>query len=223
MTHEFCVLLTAAVSLGFFHVLLGPDHTVPFIVMAKARKWPFAKTFAVTALCGCGHIGASVLLGLLGMRFGWKMMRLEALESVRGAWAGWALLIFGIVYLVYGMRKAFGILFRTENARVVLPRRTVRRKLAQGLPWSLFVIFVLGPCEPLIPLVMIPAARQNLWEMWAVTIVFGGTTVGTMLGLTAAGVYGLSRFSFVPLGRFRHALAGVVIFFCAAAVLFLEV
>ncbi len=28
-------------------------------------------------------------------------------------------------------------------------------------PWVLFVIFVLGPCEPLIPLLMFPAASRG--------------------------------------------------------------
>jgi len=28
-------------------------------------------------------------------------------------------------------------------------------------PWALFIIFVLGPCEPLIPILMYPAAKQS--------------------------------------------------------------
>ncbi len=36
-------LITAAVTIGFFHTLFGPDHYVPFIVMSKARKWSFSK------------------------------------------------------------------------------------------------------------------------------------------------------------------------------------
>ncbi len=37
MSHEIVVLGIAAASIGFFHTLLGPDHYLPFIVMARAR------------------------------------------------------------------------------------------------------------------------------------------------------------------------------------------
>ena len=30
-------------------------------------------------------------------------------------------------------------------------------------PWVLFTIFLFGPCEPLIPLLMYPAAKGNMW------------------------------------------------------------
>lgn len=43
MTQELGILLITAVSIGFFHTLLGPDHYVPFIAMAKARFYHFAR------------------------------------------------------------------------------------------------------------------------------------------------------------------------------------
>jgi hypothetical protein len=33
------VLLVTALSVGFMHTLLGPDHYVPFIVIGRARRW----------------------------------------------------------------------------------------------------------------------------------------------------------------------------------------
>ena len=45
-------VLIGAVSVAFFHTLLGPDHTLPFIVLARARGWSMARTLAITFVCG---------------------------------------------------------------------------------------------------------------------------------------------------------------------------
>ncbi|MCM8821749.1 MAG: hypothetical protein NC831_02905 [Candidatus Omnitrophica bacterium] len=39
MSGEIFVLVGAAASLGFVHTALGPDHYLPFIVLARAGKW----------------------------------------------------------------------------------------------------------------------------------------------------------------------------------------
>ncbi len=76
MAQELSILLTAAASIGFIHTVLGPDHYVPFIMIARARKWSLVKTGWVTFLCGLGHIGSSVLLGLIGIAFGVALNKL---------------------------------------------------------------------------------------------------------------------------------------------------
>ncbi|MCK5569222.1 MAG: hypothetical protein KAJ15_05860, partial [Spirochaetes bacterium] len=101
------LLAITAASIGFFHTLLGPDHYVPFIMMSKARKWSLSKTAWITFLCGIGHIGSSVALGLVGISLGIAVSKLEAVEAFRGGIAAWFLIAFGLVYLVWGLRKAF--------------------------------------------------------------------------------------------------------------------
>ncbi len=44
------ILLGAAATLGFLHSVLGPDHYVPFVMMARAQTWPRRKTAIVTFL-----------------------------------------------------------------------------------------------------------------------------------------------------------------------------
>jgi hypothetical protein len=88
-------------------------------------------------------------------------------------------------------------------------------------PWVLFTIFVFGPCEPLIPLVMYPAARSNWVGLALVTGTFGGVTILTMLSLVLLSTFGIS---FLPLGkveRYTHAIAGAAITLCGAAIVFL--
>ena len=80
MTRELATLIATAASIGFFHTLVGPDHYLPFIVMAKSGKWSLFKTGCVTVLCGLGHVLSSILLGAIGIALGLAVTRVEAVE-----------------------------------------------------------------------------------------------------------------------------------------------
>jgi hypothetical protein len=89
----------------------------------------------------------------------------------------------------------------------------------------IFVIFVLGPCEPLIPLLMYPAARESTLGVIMVTGVFGVVTVATMTVVVLAVMLGLDRLKlqsrFGDLTRFSHAAAGGTLLVCGMSVTFL--
>jgi sulfite exporter TauE/SafE len=87
-------------------------------------------------------------------------------------------------------------------------------------PWILFTIFVFGPCEVLIPMVMVPAANHSVWGVVAVTLAFGVATLATMLGIVVGAYLGLAKFTFPRLERFSHALAGSAILTCGVLVQF---
>lgn len=235
MTEELWLLVITAASIGFLHTLFGPDHYLPFIVIAKARKWSLAKTFWLTLACGIGHVGSSVVLGTIGIALGLAVMRLEVIESFRGNIAAWALIAFGFVYFVWGLRRAFrkkphthihthhnGTFHTHEhthrNDHVHVHEKTDAVNIT---PWILFTIFVLGPCEPLIPLLMYPAAKSSILGLTLVTVVFGFATIGTMLAIVLISSFGIA---FVPtrkLERFTHALAGATLCLCGVAIQFL--
>ena len=88
-------------------------------------------------------------------------------------------------------------------------------------PWVLFIIFAFGPCEPLIPLVMYPAAQQNWGSVIWVAGVFGLATIGTMLAAVLSLTLGVKKISLGPLERFSHALAGGAIAMSGMAIKFL--
>jgi sulfite exporter TauE/SafE len=235
MTHDLTFLAITAASLGFFHTLFGPDHYLPFIMMARARRWSLPKTGWITFLCGLGHIGSSVVLGLIGIVLGIAIHHLVAIESFRGNIAAWLLIAFGLVYFAWGLRR--GIRNKPHehvhlhedasehnHSHVHTHEHTHVHEAANApniTPWVLFTIFVFGPCEPLIPLVMYPAARSNWVGLALVTGTFGGVTILTMLGLVLLSTFGIS---FLPLGkveRYTHAIAGAAITLCGAAIVFL--
>jgi nickel/cobalt exporter len=229
------ILAATAATIGFVHTIAGPDHYLPFIVMAKARNWSTTKTTWITILCGLGHIGSSIVLGLLGVALGIAVSKLEGLESIRGNIAGWALIAFGLVYLVWGIRRAVrnrphSHLHVHRDGSTHLHKHVHHEDHAhvhdeQGrvniTPWVLFTIFVLGPCEPLIPLVMYPAAQHSTVGLITVTAVFGVVTIATMVGIVLATSFGMKLLPMGKLERFSHALAGGSILMCGLAIQFM--
>lgn len=235
MTQELWLLVITAASIGFFHTLFGPDHYLPFIVIAKARKWSLAKTFWLTFACGIGHVGSSVLLGIIGIALGLAVMRLEVVESLRGNIAAWALIAFGFVYFLWGLRRAFRKkphkhthahqdgtththTHTHSNDHVHVHEKT---DVVNITPWILFTIFVLGPCEPLIPLLMYPAAKSSILGLVLVTTVFGIVTISTMLAIVLISSFGIAFVPTKKLERFSHALAGATICLCGITIQFL--
>ena len=77
--------------------------------------------------------------------------------------------------------------------------------------WSLFVIFVFGPCEALIPMLMAPAAEHNWLWVALVAGAFGLTTIATMLGVVTVGYLGLSLKKMQGVERYTNVFAGVAI------------
>lgn len=235
MNNELTILYITAASIGFFHTLFGPDHYLPFIVMSRAREWSLAKTALITFLCGLGHIMSSILLGIVGIIFGIGVLKLEALEASRGDLAGWALIAFGFAYFIWGVRMiiknrphrhlhihgdsddhAHVHTHTREHAHV--HDKTGKKNIT---PWVLFTIFVLGPCEPLIPILMYPAAKKSLIGMIGVTAIFGVVTIATMFAIVIIASLGVNLLPLGKLERYAHAIAGATICLCGVAIKFL--
>jgi hypothetical protein len=225
-------LLGAAFGVGVVHTLLGPDHYLPFIMLAKARGWSRLQTVLVTSACGVGHVASSVILGGLGIVFGLAIGQIDSLESGRGPLAAWALVAFGLAYALWGLRHALrkrkGIETHAHGDEVHIhshglnPHGHEHRKIGANTTfWTLFIIFVLGPCEPLIPLFALPAS-QGRWDVAVLTaVVFAVATLASMVGATLAGLQGLKLVRLGPLERWSHVVAGCVIAAAGLSVVYL--
>lgn len=211
-------MLVAAIGVAFVHTALGPDHYLPFVALAKARGWTLRRTLWITAICGIGHVASSLLLGGLGIAAGVAIGALETVENQRGAVAAWLLFGVGIAYALWGVRQALRHAHMHSHGHAHSHAPASARTTTF---WALFVVFVLGPCEPLIPLFMLPASQHRWGAALATGAVFGVVTLATMLAITAGAVLGLARLPLDPLQRWTHALAGTVIASSAAAVLWL--
>ena len=228
------ILAGTAALIGIVHTLCGPDHYLPFIVMGKARKWSLAKTLGITFLCGAGHVAGSVLLGIIGAFFGIALMKLSWLESWRGNLAGQALIIFGFTYCIWGLHRAAknkphshahlhagNMMHSHEHAHLQEHAHPHDKKERTLTPWVLFTIFVLGPCEPLIPLIMYPAAEHSFAGMLFVAAVFAVATIGTMMAVVLVSAWSIRSVRLGFLERFSHALAGAAICISGLAIQFM--
>jgi sulfite exporter TauE/SafE len=222
---EGIILSLTAASIGVVHTLIGPDHSIPFVAMSRAGNWSARKTLWVTAGCGLGHVAGSVLIGLLGLALGVVAMKLEAFESWRGDTAAWMLIAFGLAYLTWGIMQAVR---KMPEAHVHVHVHGVGAgDAASGAatasvwtPWLLFLVFVFGPCEPLIPLLMYPAAKASPWAVAAVVVAFTLATVATMTLTVMVMRFGMSFLHLPQLIRFSHAFAGLAILVCGMLVTF---
>jgi nickel/cobalt exporter len=232
---ETLVLVGTAATVGLVHTVLGPDHYLPFIVISRARKWSLTKTLLISFFCGLGHVLSSVVLGLVGIALGIAVSRLTAAEYFRGGAAAWLLIGFGFAYFIWGMHRAIknkphkhthlhvdGEQHDHLHTHELEHSHLHEEKKGPNLtPWILFIIFVFGPCEPLIPLVMYPAMKHNIPGIILVTTAFGLTTIITMLTIIAVSSWGIKFIRLGRLERYAHALAGAMILISGLSVQFL--
>lgn len=234
MDNSITLLSVSAISLGFLHTLLGPDHYLPFIVLSQARQWSTRKTMIITFLCGLGHVMSSVVLGLIGIGVGISMNRLVDAESFRGNIAGWLFIAFGLVYMIISIRNLVKRHRHTHNHFHLGGKRhdhehdhtsqhthVHEKDVMTTTPWILFLIFVFGPCEPLIPILMYPAAQNNIGGAILVSVLFSVVTIATMMSIVFAFKMGLSRINLKPVEKYNHLIAGSIIFFSGIAIQFM--
>ena len=98
-----------------------------------------------------------------------------------------------------------------------------RKRRRMVTVWGLFIVFVLGPCEPLIPILMAPAFDHMWTTVAAVVLVFGLVTIGTMCVLVTIGYYGLRLPVFSFLERHVHTASGLAIAGSGLAIQFLGI
>ena len=229
------LLLGTAAALALFHTLIGVDHSIPFIVLGRARGWSLRRTLGVTGACGLAHVASAGRIGSLGVRLGVTLDRLSWLESTRGRVAAGLMIGFGLAYAA----RAFWRKFRghTHTHLHAHADGTVHtyphdhhgehrhpHDIGRGVtPWALFLIFAFGPCEPLIPLMMVPAGERSWLGLAAGIGVFGCVTLGTMLAAVTLGYLGLTHAKLGAVEGRIDVLAGLTIAASGAAVLVLQV
>ena len=228
------ILLVTAASVAFLHTILGPDHYLVFTAMGKARAWSLSRTLQITLICGLGHVLGSVIIGTIGIIAGAQLASLVEIEGMRGSLAGWALLAFGLMYFAWGLKQA-GRSHKHSHVHIHedvvhdhehdhrsdhshVHENGAKRSIT---PWAMFIIFVLGPCEALIPLFMYPAAQQSTPLIVAVALVFSTVTLITMLACVAATFIGLEKLKLPTTGRYAHAVAGASVLACGVAISFI--
>ena len=233
------LLIGTAVALGVVHTVLGPDHYLPFVMLARAQKWSRLKTMIVTLLCGVGHVGSSAVIGvvlaLVGTAAaGWSTSRWASWHDARGSVSAWLLIGLGAAFVIWGIVRAGrthrhshlhahedGTIHVHDHDHAGAHMHVHDSRVASVTPWVLFVIFVFGPCESLIPLMLAAWAIEGIGGTALVVVGFSLATVITILGAVGVLLLGISRVPFGALDRWSTALAGCSLLLCGAAILWL--
>jgi nickel/cobalt exporter len=197
-------LAATAATVGALHSL-APDHWLPFTAVARARGWSPARTVRVTLLCGFGHVSVSVVLGLLALALGREVLESfgARLESV----AGILLIGFGLVYALWGLRRAAGQRLHGHSHSHFDHVHDPSRATVLGM----FLLYSADPCVRLIPIIL-AAAPLGRASLVAIIVVYEVATLGAMVALVLASRAGVVRALQGPwLDRYGDALAGAAI------------
>ncbi|MDH5718401.1 MAG: sulfite exporter TauE/SafE family protein [Spirochaetia bacterium] len=227
------ILISTAASVGIIHTILGPDHYLPFISLSISEKWSLRKTVLVTILSGLGHTLMSVLIGSAGFFIGASVQSIESIDAVRGDIAAWLLISFGFLYLIWGLKKSFtgtvhlhshvhpdGTIHSHNHHHNETIHKHVHIKNKNKIsPWVLFIFFVLGPCEALIPLIAYPAIHHNYTAVIIISLVFSLATISIMLLLVFLGYKGIQKLPFQKYEKYSHAIAGLIIFLAGLGII----
>ncbi len=236
------ILWTAAL-LGCLHTLMGPDHYVPFVMMARAERWSWPRTMWITFLCGLGHVGSSIVIGLaLGLAgqaaSSWEGSTWAAWHEWRGEGSAWLLMGVGAAMTVHALVRSWRGETHVHAHVHADGRQHIHPHGHEGAhahphppsetaggsrltPWILFTIFVFGPCESLIPLMLAGTAVGGLAGSLLTALLFSLSTVATILIVVGALLLGVQRLALGFLERHAQALAGVSLVLCGVAIRFL--
>lgn len=201
----YSTLALAAVTVGSLHTA-APDHWVPFVALSRARGWSAKRTAGVTLICGFGHVTVSALFGLVGLFFGVRM--LESLGARMGAVAPLLLIAFGVVYGLWGMRRAIAPRLHGhphshyDHVHADSPSR--------ASAWTLFLLFSADPCIAVIPL-LFAAAPLGLARTLTIVLLYEAATLGTMLLFVLPARAGARALRAPWLDRYGDAAAGGLI------------
>ena len=205
----------AAFLTAVIHTIMGPDHYLPFVAIAKSRGYSLKKTLLWTFVCGIGHIVSALVIAILFIYFShWLSAEKFAwIEENRGDIAAYALIGLGAAYLLWALRHRW--LHRHEAVHRHLPEPDGKKSITV---WIIFIIFVLGPCEALLP-ILTASSVLGVSAVVSSTVIFSVATIATMMLAVTFGILGINALRFNRLETYAHEIAGGAIMACGLAII----
>jgi nickel/cobalt exporter len=201
MPYDVWIWSGQAVGIGILHTLAGPDHYLPFAALPEAQDPGRGRLFRLVLACGLLHCLAGLGVALVAVALGLGAGPLAGLEAARGLVLGLGLVLFGLLLVARAMRR--------RSAAAAAPGH-------RPLLWLLFAV---GPCEWLVPTVLLAAAAHGPVAILPIAAAFSLATIGTMIAAVALAA---GAFRSLPASwRARHAslAAGFLMAASGAAVL----
>lgn len=205
----------AAFLTAVLHTIMGPDHYLPFIAIGKSRGYSLKKTLLWTFICGISHIASALLIALAFIYFSHWLNRENFvwLENNRGNIAAYALIGLGAAYLLWALRRRWQHRHNITHQHLPQPGRSQNISV-----WVLFIIFVLGPCEALLP-ILTASSVLGASAVISSTVIFSVATIATMMLAVTLGILGINALRFKRLEAYAHEIAGGTIMACGLAII----
>lgn len=215
----------AAFLTAVIHTIMGPDHYLPFVAIGKSRDYSLQKTLFWTFICGVGHIVSALLIAIAFIylsqwldeeNFVW-------IEANRGNVAAYALIGLGAAYLLWAMRHRWLHKHQATHSHLIqftaMQNTQTQNTSSRNISvWVLFIIFVLGPCEALLP-ILTASSVLGVTAVLLSTLIFSVATIATMMSAVALGMLGIHALRFHKLEAYAHEIAGVTIMMCGLAII----
>ena len=191
---------------------------MPFVLTGRAQRWSHARTLAITALAGSGHVLFTALLGLFIAWFG------IVLNEKIGDWfprlAGGVLLLLGLFYIfrqivnkghphthLVGGHPHASDDHHHEHGRHVSDRVAIT---------SLLAMLTFSPCEAFLP-IYASGVRFGWGGFALLTAILSVGCVTGMVVFTALTLAGVRRIKLGLLEKYESGLMGVLL--CVIGVL----
>lgn len=234
------VLTTVAAtgfSVAFLHAAI-PTHWLPFVLVARARRWGRTKAVLLTMLAGLGHVALTTLLGLAIAWFGFQIDEKvgEAFPWISGGlllgFAGfyfWRQWTGGGVchHHAPGSHHHAGEHCQEEHEKSHWDEELQESPLVskQSGDWTafsgLFVMLTLSPCEGFLPVYL--SAVQFGWRGFIVlSIILAVATLAAMTLFTLLALVGFERFRLKSFERYEAGLLGTLFAILGVLVITLE-
>jgi nickel/cobalt exporter len=236
MSGVFDSIAVTGFTVAFFHAAI-PTHWLPFVATGRAQGWNQAKTLAVTALAGTGHVMATALIGLLLTIFG------IAVSTRIGMWfpflAGGVLVTLGLFFIwrqLSGRAHSHTHLFgrgnfdhehehelATASPSVGGHEREMTRSRAsdRSAILSLFALLTFSPCEGFLP-IYVSGIRYGWIGFALLTVILSIATVAGMLFFTWLTLAGFGRLRLGWLERRESGVMGSLLLAVGLLVMFFE-
>ncbi len=204
----------AALLTAVFHTIMGPDHYLPFVAIAKSRGYSLKKTLFWTCVCGVGHIVSALLIALIFIYFSHWLSKENFvwIEDNRGNIAAYALIGLGAAYLLRALKH------RRQHRNCAEQVSGNQQNNHNITVWIMFIIFVFGPCEALLP-ILTASSVLGVSAVVSSTVIFSVATIATMILAVTLGMFGINALRFKRLENYAHEIAGGTIMACGLAII----
>jgi len=229
------ILFLIAVIFGVIHIVLRRDYYKPFVAISKSKNWSSKKTMGVALYSSIGHVIGSVVLSLVGLVPAIMVARLRYFSSMKETILVWFVILFGLIFVVYGIRQAYRS--KPHKHLQLYPDGTYHththihkkdsafvEKLTKNKDlriWSMTLNYAFVPFEALIVIQVWPVMKSHYMMIVVSTLIFSIATIVTMLAMTYLVLQGRRFSRLKKIGLFSYVIVGVLILVYGLALMFL--